>query len=515
MSGRIGRKGLKAMGCGRMAWILAIGVFGSVLAEGTEGVKAWQTTRGGDRLAPVEPAEGVRTDADRTVRELVVDPERVYQEIIGIGGSFTEAGAQALSELSEAKREAVLAAYFSPAGAHYSLTRTPVASCDFSVTNYTYAPVPGDAELEHFSIEPDRKYLLPMIKAAQGVEGAAFRIMASPWTAPPWMKTNGHWNAGELKPEHYPTFAAYMVKYLRAYAPEGIPVWGITPVNEPLGNGGNWESTHFTAEQMAEYVGKHLGPALEEAGLETEIWIYDQNRDKEMLEWAETIYGDPEAREHVDGMAVHWYQSTRDIGAEALDAVQRRHPGLPVLHSEGCIDAMGDDEPIGVWLEDDWYWRPEATDWGYIWAPDDLKKDHPPYRPFYRYARDLVQGLNHGLVGWIDWNMVLNTRGGPNHARNFCLAPVMVDSGRDHVYFTPLYYAVAHVSKFIRPGAHRIGLSGHDETFMATACRNPDGSIAVVVFNSSGLEETYTLQCGGRKVTLTVPGQAMQSVLFP
>jgi len=475
-----------------------------------ENVTIYQTTRSGDRLAEVEQLAEVEGPA----RQLMLNPEATFQRVEGIGGSFTESGAQVLYELSKEQQAAVLAAYFSPEGAHISLTRTPVASCDFSVRNYTYAAVNGDTELKHFSIEPDRTYLLPMIKGAQAVAGSDFRILASPWTAPPWMKTNQTWNAGELLPEHYGTFAHYMVKYIEAYAGEGIPIWGITPVNEPLGNGGNWESLHFNAEQMREYIRDHLGPTLRGAGLDTRIWIYDQNREAEMLEWADTILGDPEAAQYVDGTAVHWYQSTNDIGAAALDTVHQRYPEKAILHSEGCIDAMGDDEPIGVWLEDDWYWRPEATDWGYIWAPDDTKANHPPYRPFYRYARDLIGGFNHHLVAWIDWNLVLNTRGGPNHARNYCLAPILIDSGRDQIYKTPLYYAIAHASKFIRPGAVRIGLKGHDDTFMATAFRNPDGRIALLVFNTAEADSRYRIQLEKDFVDIAIPGQALQTVVL-
>jgi glucosylceramidase len=213
-------------------------------------------------------------------------------------------------------------------------------------------------------------------------------------------------------------------------------------------------------------------------------------------------------------MAVHWYQSTVDVGGEWLDKVHEKYPAMEMLHSEGCIDALGDDEPIGAWLEDDWYWRPEATDWGTFWAAEKDKKDHPPYRPFYRYTRDLIGGLNHNLVGWIDWNMVLNTRGGPNHARNYCLAPVLVDSGRDRVYYTPLYYSIAHFGKFIRPGARRIGLAGQDDDLMATAFRNPDGSIAVAVFNMGEEDVTYALKLDDKSFPIVIKGQALQTVVI-
>jgi glucosylceramidase len=474
-------------------------------------IEVYQTSRDGDRLAPVHIRKPPVSEPSRSLK---VDASKTYQTLIGIGGSFTESGASVLAELSAQKQAEVMLAYFSPDGAHISLTRTHIASCDFSLKNYTYAPVPGDTELEYFSIEPDRTYLLPMIKAAQAVDGADFEILASPWTAPPWMKTNNDWNGGELRPEHYPTFAQYIVKYIQAYEKEGIPIRGLTPVNEPLGNDSNWESLHFNPEQMRRYIADHLGPALAEADLDVPLWIYDQNREDIMLDWADTIYGDAKASAFVRGMAVHWYQSTIDVGGEFLDLVHQKYPAKEILHSEGCIDALGDDEPIGSWMEDDWYWRPEATDWGKFWASEEDKKNHPPYRPFYRYARDLIGGLNHHLVGWIDWNMVLNTRGGPNHARNFCLAPVLVDSGHDRVYFTPLYYAIAHVSKFIRPGAQRIGLTGHDDSFMATAFKNPDGTIAVVLVNLTEEDIIYSIELGAKNFSAEIKGQALQTAVI-
>lgn len=184
-------------------------------------VQIYQTTRSGDRLKAVtaQPA-----DSDAGGPSLVLDPGQQFQSLIGIGGSFTESTAYVISELSAAKRASLMEAWFAPEGAHYSLTRTHIASCDFSLRNYTYAPVPGDVELQHFSIEPDRTYLLPMIQSALKVKDAEFKILASPWTAPPWMKSNRDWNGGELLDEHYGTFAAYILRYLEAYEKEGIDI---------------------------------------------------------------------------------------------------------------------------------------------------------------------------------------------------------------------------------------------------------------------------------------------------
>ena len=168
--------------------ILLTSLIGAVLSlpvSAAANLEIVQTTRQGDRLTPVQ-ADVTAADGSPADHRLVLDPATTFQTLVGIGGSFTESSAYVLSELSAGQREKVLAAYFSPEGAHYSLTRTHIASCDFSLRNYTYASVPGDTELVHFSIEPDRTYLLPMIKAAQALPGGDFKILASPWTAPPW-----------------------------------------------------------------------------------------------------------------------------------------------------------------------------------------------------------------------------------------------------------------------------------------------------------------------------------------
>lgn len=491
-----------------MSFITLFGCFGFA-DEFVHEVDIYRTSREGDRLKKIEAIELEGVNSNYTLK---LDSSQRHQTIVGVGSSFTESAAAVWSELSQKQQQALMHTYFSEEGAWLSLTRTHIASCDFSLRNYTYAPVPNDHELTHFSIDPDRTYLLPLIKAAQAVDGADFKIIASPWTAPPWMKTNQDWNGGELLLDHYPTFALYISKYIRAYKSEGIPIWGITPENEPLGNNSNWESLHFNPNQMRRFIANHLGPQLREDHSSVSIWIYDQNREEEMLEWAEVIYGDSEASCYVRGTAVHWYQSTVDIGGEFLDKHQTLYSNKELLHTEGCIDSIGNDEPIGAWLEDDWYWRAEATDWGYFWAQDEDQAHHPYYRPFYRYTRDLIEGFNHHLVGWIDWNMMLNERGGPNHAHNFCLAPVLVNSGSDSFYLTPLYYSIAHVSKFVRPGARRIQLSGCDDELMGTAFENEDGSYVMILFNGTETDLTFSIELNEVSTTYEIPAEALQTI---
>jgi len=468
------------------------------------GVSIYETAANGNKLSAVavEPEQAAQA-------ELLIKPEETFQTITGFGGSFTEASAHLLNQLSEQRRAEVLEAYFGESGARYSLTRTHMNSSDFSLGNYSFAPVADDWELEHFSIEEDRDDILPMIKDAMAISKEGFRIIASPWTAPIWMKDNKDWKGGKLLPEYYEVWALFFSKYVKAYQAEGVDIWAFTVENEPLGNDSNWESMHFTAQEMNDFVKNHLGPRLRQEGHQVKLLGFDQNRDEELIKWADVMYGDPEAAQYYDGTAVHWYASTFEYFPEALQYAHSKAPEKHLINTEACVDAE-----VPVWKDDDWYWSPEATDWGWDWAPDDQKHLHPKYVPVYRYARDIIGCLNNQVDGWVDWNMVLDRQGGPNWAKNWCVAPVIADTALDEVYYTPLYYTMAHFSRFIRPGAVRIGFSLNNDKLMATAAKNPDGSIAAVLFNPEDTEQVVRLKLGQQSVTFRISPKAIQTILI-
>ncbi|MEN9838668.1 MAG: glucosylceramidase [Bacteroidota bacterium] len=469
------------------------------------GIRIIETSESGHRLTELSefPASA------RTV-DITLHTEQRFQTITGFGGSFTEASASLLNRMSPEKRKLIIDAYFADSGARYSLTRTHINSSDFSLGNYSFAPVPGDTALLHFSIDEDRDDILPMIKDAMAASSEGFKIIASPWTAPPWMKDNNDWRGGKLLPQYYPTWARFFAKYLDAYRAEGIPIWGLTVENEPLGNDSNWESMHFTPWEMNDFVKGHLGPVLRNGGYDVKLLGFDQNRDEQLKIWVDAMFDDPDAAQYFDGTAVHWYASTVEYFPEALEYAHRKAPGKHLIHTEGTIDAE-----VPKWKDDAWYWSAEATDWGWDWAPAHQKHLHPKYVPVFRYARDIIGSLNHHVDGWIDWNMVLDRQGGPNWAKNWCVAPVIVDPETDEVYFTPLYHTMAHFSTFIRPGAVRIGFTNPDETLMSTAARNPDGSIAVVLFNPTDEVVGIRLHHKGKPLEFSIRGKAIQTVLIP
>ena len=467
-------------------------------------VEVYETSAAGNQLQQL-------TDfaTDEKAISLQLTPEETFQTITGFGGSFTEASAYLLNQLSPANRAKILQAYFGENGAKYSLTRTHMNSCDFSLSNYSYAPVEGDVALDSFSIQEDRDDIIPMIKEAMAISPDGFKILSSPWTAPPWMKDNKDWRGGKLLPEYYDAWALFFSKYLDAYKAEGIDIWGFTVENEPLGNDNNWESMHFTPEEMTDFVQNHLGPKLEADGHEVKILGYDQNRGEELQEWVETMYKDEASAKYFDGTAVHWYASTYDWFPAALQTAHKAAPDKHLIQSEACVDAQ-----VPEWQNDAWYWSKEATDWGWDWAPEDQKYLHPKYVPVYRYARDIIGCLNNWVDGWIDWNMVLDRQGGPNWFKNWCVAPVIVDPDADEVYFTPLYYTLSHFSKYIRPGAKRIGFELSDDSLMATALENAD-NIVVVLLNQEPTAKSVSITLRDQSVKLSISGQAIQTIIIP
>ena len=192
-----------------------------------------------------------------------------------------------------------------------------------------------------------------------------------------------------------------------------------------------------------------------------------------------------------------------------MQYAHEKSPDKYLIQTEACVD-----DEVPKWKYDEWYWCKEATDWGWEWAPEDQKHLHPKYVPVYRYARDIIGCLNNWVDGWVDWNMVLDRQGGPNWFKNWCVAPIIVDPDADEVYYTPIYHTMALFSKYIRPGAKVIDLQKSDEELQATAALNPDGSIAVVVFNETEESKSFSLQLGDASTSISINPKAIQTIMI-
>ncbi|MGC6456398.1 MAG: glycoside hydrolase family 30 protein [Coraliomargaritaceae bacterium] len=428
--------------------------------------------------------QGGGTIAEGTVA-IYVNPASRFQTLLGIGGSITDASAEVFSKLSPEKQEELLTAYFdAEIGNGYNLCRSPIHSADFSSESFTYIEE-GDKKLESFSIQRDRRYRIPMIKRAMRLAGQPFTFYASPWSAPAFMKDNKNMlYGGKLLPEYRDTWALYYAKFIQAYEKEGIPVWGITIQNEPAAVQ-RWESMNYTAEEERDFLKNHLGPTLQKEGLgDKKIVVWDHNRDL-ITHRADTIFGDPDAAQYAWGIGFHWYETW--TGGESLQrnltAIQQAYPDKQLLFTEGCNEGFDADRYQ--------YW-PNAE----------------------RYGEAMIRDFNVGTVGWTDWNLLLDQRGGPNHVGNFCFAPIHADLTTGELVYTPSYYYIGHFSRFIRPGAQRIGTTTNRSFLLATSFINKDGGIATVVMNKTDNEMDYDLHLGDKHIRVKIPARAMQTVLY-
>ncbi|WP_406685790.1 glycoside hydrolase family 30 protein [Rossellomorea vietnamensis] len=420
----------------------------------------------GDRFSEKEP---VSFSEGRASTHIQLDRELKYQEILGFGGAFTEAAAHSLSLISPEKRKEIIHRYFDPSeGLGYRFGRTHINSCDFSLENYSYVE-DGDTSLESFSIDREKKLVIPLIQEAKEVAGGELSIVASPWSPPSWMKTNGEMNnGGKLLPEFQSVWADYYSKYIEAMEEEGIGIWGLTIQNEPEAKQ-VWDSCLYTGEEERDFIKNHLGPSLVGHGHgDVKVIIWDHNRDV-IHERAKAVLSDPEAAKYVWGTGVHWYVSEE---FENLSKVHHDFPDKHLIFTEGCIEG-------GV--------RPGAWDTG------------------ERYGRNIMGDLNNYLEAWIDWNLVLNEEGGPNHVGNYCDAPVIVDTVNDEVRYNSSYYYIGHFSKYIKVGARRIGCQISNDAVSAASFENPDGEIVVVVMNANDREEEISLAIGEGNFNMTLP----------
>ena len=373
------------------------------------------------------------------------------QTLLGFGGSFTEASSSIYSGLDKDKKEEIIEAYFGSSGNRYSMARTHINSCDFSLENYAHVETSGDTELKTFSISRNKKTLIPFIKDALKKTKNEVRIMASPWSPPAWMKTNEQMNfGGKIKEEYKESWANYYCKFIERYETEKIPIWGISVQNEPEAKQ-TWDSCIYTAEEERDFIKYHLGPALKNYNLlDKKLIIWDHNRDN-MVERARTVLSDPGAAKYVWGTGFHWYCG------DHFDNVQKVHDEFPdkeLIFTEGCQEG---GPHIGSW---------------------DLGE---------RYATSIINDLNRWTVGWIDWNLILNELGGPNHVKNYCSAPVIVDTSSQEILYQSSYYYMGHFSRFMKPGDTVIDSNSDNENLhVLSSINSSKDSIQTVVLNKEG-----------------------------
>lgn len=436
-------------------------------------IKAFKTVKGN---SPMQEISGFSVSQDNGIEnELIcIFPDIEYQEIKGFGGAFTEAASTTLDKLSDKNREKILKLYFDrEEGIGYNFGRVHMNSCDFSLGNYTCVEE-GDETLATFNIDRDKKSLVPMIKDA--MKYGDIEMFASPWSPPAYMKTTGMMNrGGKLKKEYYDLWAEYFVKFIDEYKKCGIDITMVTVQNEAKA-AQPWDSCIYTPEEERDFVKYHLGEKLGKIGVKILFWDHNKER---TVSRANAVLSDKDAAKYFSGIAVHWYSGDH---FEQLDMFKKLYPDKEVVFSEGCYEYS-------------------------LGAADTSKIGE-------KYGHDLIGNFNNGCSYYCDWNLLLDEKGGPNHAGNFCDSPIIADTKNDEVLIHDSYYYIGHLSKFVKKGAKRIGSSKWTHDIDTVSFKNPDGSIVSVVMNMTDNDKDFNIMLNGEVVSAKAEAHSIATYIF-
>lgn len=407
-----------------------------------------------------------------------VDENTTYQEWLGFGGTFNEAGWDALLVLDEAERQRAIKLLFSRnEGANFAWGRLPIGASDYAMDRYSLDDTPDDYTMESFSIERDKELLIPYIRAALAVK-PDIRLWGSPWSPPAWMKANQNMNGGRLRdePQVLQALALYLARFVEDYEAEGIDIEQIMPQNEP-GYETNYPSCLWTADLLREFVGEYLGPTFADRGTGAGIWFGTMSAPEDTAH-INAVLQDANALQYVDGFGLQW----NTMGSTGMLA--SNHLVMQTEHKCG----------------------------NYRFMPETYNSQRPPNDHAYGeeswgLIRDWVKA---GVHSYSAWNMVLDSQG-ENLDGWLQNALLTVDRGSATLTETPAYYVFRHLSYFVDPGAIRVGTSGNVD---ALAFKNPDGSIATIVYNSNGSAQQMTLGVGGSNLQFEVPGRGWASVFW-
>ena len=448
----------------------------SLFAQETVGV--WLTNH--DKSVLFEKQGGSLRFAKAAAQKaaIEIDDQQTFQTMDGFGFALTGGSAQHISKMDAAKRAALLRELFRADGKNIGVSylRVSIGASDLNDHVYSYDDVPEgqtDPELKKFSITEDRAYVTPVLQEILAIN-PRIKILGSPWSAPAWMKTNGKVKDGKLKTEYYGAYAKYFVKYIQAMKAEGIRIDAITVQNEPL-NEKNTPSMVMTAEEEGAFIKNNLGPAFAAAGIKTKIILYDHNCD--IPEYAISILKDADAAKYVDGSGFHLYGGK----IEAMSQVHDAFPAKNLYFTE-------------------------------FMAVD--KENHPTISIVKPLKGTFIGATRNWSRNVLLWNLAANAKYEP-HTDNggcpICQGAVTIEG--NEVTRNLAYYAVAHFSKFVRPGSVRIA-STSSEALASVAFKTPNGKRVLVVANSENSPQTFVVRYHGRDFTATLPAESAATYVW-
>jgi glucosylceramidase len=457
-------------------------------------VQAWVTTGDQSKLLAREPdarfvgasaraSKNASNNAPKDAALIEIDPATSYQEIAGFGAAITDASAWLIQKrMSAPQRDALMHELFGRGevagagkGLGLSFTRLTIGASDFSRSHYSFDDMPPgqtDPALAKFSIDPQRDTVLPTVKEALAIN-PKLKVMASPWSAPGWMKSNDGLVQGTLKPEAFDAFARYLNRYVDAMKAEGVPVFALTLQNEPHFEPDSYPGMRVDPAKRAAFVKGHLGPLLARANPGTMLFDWDHNWDQP--ESPATMLSDAEAAKYVSGIAWHCYAG--DVRVQAI-----LHDKFP--------------------SKDTWFTECSGGGWSPDWAHN-----------LQYFTKSLVIDTTRGWArGVLLWNLALDENDGPHLGGcGDCRGVVTIDSRTGAVTRNPEYYALAHASRFVMPGARRIASSEEAAGLANVAFRNPDGSFVLLVANGGASARAFTVKVGKRAFGYTLPAGSVAS----
>ena len=466
----------------------------------TPGPIAVRQTAGEQRFAE-EPALTWRPGVPAADDAITIDPTRTYQEILGFGGALTDASAYMIDRLDTARREQFLHELFHPSELGMSATRICIGSSDYATEMFSYDEGEADPELKRFSVDHDRASVIPQLLAARKHNPGLF-ILASPWSPPGWMKNGGSMLGGNLKPANFAVYARYLVKFLEAYAAAGVKVDAITSQNEvDTDQAGRMPACAWAQEHEVAFVGKHLGPALAAAGLDTRIWLLDHNFN--LWGRAYNTLEDPDVFKYADGVAWHPYVGS----VTAMSRIHDAYPGKHQYITEGDDQLMADlVGPIEF-----------AATPGPMTEGAGGQSGNRPHRaqdPAAVIARGGLGGI-HALRNWaraiINWNLVLDENGKPNIGPFHGPGMTTIQSQTKEITRGPNYWVLKHLAHATARGAKVIDSRGSIDQIGHAAIANPDGRISLVVSNT-GAPRKVQVRMGGAAADVSLPADSLTNL---
>jgi glucosylceramidase len=460
--------------------LLALSLCSYAAAQSTEAGSAqlWLSTVNRSAVLALQNTPVRFTETSTTNRTIDVNDMEQYQSMEGFGFAVTGGSAELLMRMSPAARAELLRETFSPAGdgIRASYIRVSIGSSDMNDHPYTYDDMPAgksDPDLVHFSLAVDRDSVIPVLKQILAID-PGIRILGSPWSAPAWMKTSDNLKGGHLKPEDYPVYAQYFVKYIQAMQAEGIHLAAITVQNEPL-NPKNTPSMAMFAPEENRFIADDLGPAFAKAGIHTGIQVYDHNPD--VPSYPLSILADPVANKYVEGTAFHLYGGA----ADTFTRLHRLYPRKDLFMTEQSIT----ENPNSSTLD--------------IAEPVD---------------RVLIGATRNWSRNVLLWNLAADPEAGP-HTDNGgcagCWGALTLDG--DHVTYNLAWYALAHFSKFVPPGSIRIG-TNNLEQLDNVAFLTPEGKVVLVVSNTGNFPFTFAISYHGRIAPTSLPAESVGTYVW-